>query len=177
MAISPVELRHERPALRLLGYSRTDVDHLIGEATEAYEAVWRERADLDDRVHYLEQKLSSVSETEEALRNALVTAEKVADERRAQAARDAELVVREAEVRAREILHTAYAERERVRQETENMRGHEAEFRLRLRSLLGTTLQSVRDHEELLLEEAPAPAALPETVSQDTQISNEAQPS
>jgi cell division initiation protein len=155
MAISPVELRHERPALRLIGYSRADVDQLIGDATEAYEAVWRERADLDDRVHFLEQKLEGVSETEEALRNALITAEKVADERRAQASRDAELCVREAEVRAREILHSAYAEREKVRHETERLRGEEAEFRLRLRSLLGTTLQSVRDHEELLIE-APA---------------------
>lgn len=158
MAISPVELRHERPAVRLIGYSRADVDQLIGDATDAYETVWRERADLDDRVHYLEQKLSSVAETEEALRNALITAEKVADERRAQASRDAELVVREAEVRAREILHGAYAERERIRQETAQLRGEEAEFRLRLRSLLGTTLQIVRDHEEDLVH-APVPVA------------------
>ena len=41
------------------------------------------------------------------------------DELRAQAGRDAELIVREAEARAREIIHKAYAEREQVRREVE----------------------------------------------------------
>lgn len=174
MAISPVELKHERPPLRLLGYSRTEVDNLIGEASEAYETVWRERADLDDRVHELEQKLSSVAETEDALRDALVSAEKVADDRRSLANREAEAIVREAEVRSREILHGAYAEREKVRQETERLRAEESEFRLRLRALIGTTLQCVRDYEEGLAEpEAPAadvPAEVASTVGEDTQI-------
>jgi cell division initiation protein len=169
MAISPVELKHERPPLRLLGYSRSEVDHLIGEATEAYETVWRERADLDDRVHELEQKLNTVHETEDALRDALVSAEKIGDERRSAASREAETIVRESEVRAREILHGAYAEREKVRVETERLRAEEAEFRLRLRALIGTTLQCVRDHEESIAVHAdPAQELAP--VAEDTQI-------
>ena len=151
MALSPVELRHEKPGRRILfGYRRADVDTLLDEATNAYEAVWRERADLDDQVHSLEQELDRHRETEQAMREALITAEKAADERRAQAARDAELTVREAEGKAREILHGAYAERERVRQETDRLRSEEADFRMRLRALLGATLQTLRDHEERL---------------------------
>src|SRR5437764_3972997 len=110
MALSPVDLRHERPSLWLFGYRRGEVDELLGDATTAFEEVWRERADLDDRVHALETELSRHREAEEAMRDALVTAERAADERRTQAARDAELIVREAEAKAREILHGAYAE-------------------------------------------------------------------
>ena len=134
----------------IFGYRRSDVDSLLDEATSAYESVWRERADLDDRVHALEQELDRHRETEAAMREALVSAEKAADERRSQAAREAELTVREAETRAREIPHGAYAERERVRQETDRLRHDEAEFRMRLRALLGATLQTLRDHEERL---------------------------
>lgn len=162
MALSPIELRHERPGRILFGYRKGDVDHLLHEATNAYEAVWRERADLDDRVHNLEQELASHRETENAMREALVSAEKAADERRVQAARDAELTVREADAKAREILHGAYAERERVRRESERLRADEAEFRARLRAVVGSTLQLLRDHEERL--HGPDQA-----VSQDTQ--------
>ena len=158
MAISPVELRHERPAVRLIGYSRADVDQLIVDATDAYETVWRERADLDDRVHELEQKLSSVAETEEAIRNALVTAEQVADERRAQRIPRRRAGGPRGRGRAREIVHGAYAERERIRREMARLPAEEAEFRLRLRSLLGAILQTVRDHEEDL-GHAPVPVA------------------
>jgi cell division initiation protein len=150
MALSPIELRHERPGRNLFGYRRGDVDHLLDEATTAYEAVWRERADLDDRVHNLEQERARHRETEHAMREALVSAEKAADERRAQSARDADLTVREADAKAREILHGAYAERERVRRQTERLRSDEAEFRARLRAVLGSTLQLLRDHEERL---------------------------
>jgi cell division initiation protein len=164
MAISPVELRHERPPLRLLGYKRSEVEQILGEATEAFESVWRERADLDDRVHALETELERRRETEDSIRDALVSAEKAADERRAAAGREAEQVVRDATLKAREIVSEAYAERERVRREVARLKGEEAEFRLRLRSLLGATLQGLRDHEEQLVaarvDERDAPTEL-----------------
>ncbi|HYX87700.1 MAG TPA: DivIVA domain-containing protein [Gaiellales bacterium] len=158
MTLSPVELRHERPKRRPFGYRRADVDHLLESATGAYEVVWRERAELDDRVHELETQLAQHRETEAAMRSALVTAERAADEQRATAARQAELIVREAEAKARDIVHAAYAERERVRRQTSRMLAEEAEFRLRLRALLGATLEAVRDHEQRLTEAVDRPA-------------------
>jgi cell division initiation protein len=159
MTLSPAELRHERPGRGLFGYRRTDVDRLLVEATVAYENVWRERADLTDQVHELQQELLRHREGEHAMRNALVTAERAADEMRASATRQAELIVREAEAKSRDLVHEAYAERERVRRETSRLQAEEAEFRLRLRSLLGAVLEAVRDHEERLagsLEAHPA---------------------
>ena len=135
--MSPAELRHERPGRGLIGYRRADVDRLLVEATVAYETVWRERAELHDHVHELEQELSRHREGEQAMRNALVTAERAADEMRASASRQAELIVREAEAKSRDLVHEAYAERERVRREMARLQAEEAEFRLRLRSLLG----------------------------------------
>ena len=152
MGLSPVELRPERPRRRTFGYRRSDVDTLLESATEAYEVVWRERADLDDRVHELESELARHRETEEAMRSALVSAERAADELRAAASRQAELIIRDAEAKARDLVHGAYAERERVRRETSRILTEEAEFRLRLRALLGATLEAVRDHEQRLAD-------------------------
>jgi cell division initiation protein len=160
MTMSPAELRHERPGRGLLGYRRTDVDRLLVEATVAYESVWRERADLQDTVHELQQEVSRHREGEQAMRNALITAERAADEMRASASRQAELIVREAEAKSRDLVHEAYAERERVRREGSKMQAEEAEFRLRLRALLGAILEAVRDHEQRLAgsEAARSPA-------------------
>lgn len=160
MTMSPAELRHERPGRGLLGYRRTEVDRLLVEATVAYETVWRERADLQDLVHELQQEVTRHREGEQAMRNALVTAERAADEMRASASRQAELIVREAEAKSRDLVHEAYAERERVRREGSRMQAEEAEFRLRLRALLGAILEAVRDHEQRLAgSEATRPPA------------------
>lgn len=120
------------------------------EATSAYENVWRDRANLEDKVHELETTLGQLRDTEHAMREALVSAQRTADELRAQASRDAELIVREAEGRAREMIHKSYAEREQVRRQIERLRAEEAQFRARLRGLLGSTLEAVRDHEETI---------------------------
>ena len=159
MSLSPAELRHQRPKRTFIGYRVSEVDEIMTHATSAFETVWRDRADLEDRVHELEVSLGELRDTESAMRDALVTAQRTADDVRAQANRDAELIVREAEARAREIIHKTYAEREQVRREIERLRADESQFRTRLRSLLGSTLQSVRDHEALLAEPAAEPAA------------------
>jgi cell division initiation protein len=150
MTLSPAELRHERPGRGLIGYRRSEVDRLLTDATAAYETVWRERADLNDQVHELQQELERHRAGEQAMRNALVTAERTADEMRTSASRQAELIVREAEAKSRDLVHEAYSERERVRRETSRLQAEEAEFRLRLRALLGAILEAVRDHEQRL---------------------------
>ena len=126
-------------------------------ATEAYEAVWRDRANLEDRVHELETKLGELRGTEAAMRDALLTAQRAADDMRSSAGQQAELAVREAEAKAREIVNKAYAERSRVQRDVERLRAEEQRFRARLRSLLGSTLQTVRDHEELLVTAGDPP--------------------
>jgi cell division initiation protein len=147
MTMSPVELEHERPGRALLGYRRGDVEALIEGARAGYEAVWRERADLEERLHTSQSELGRLRDVEAALRDALVTAERAAEERRAQAGREAELIVREAERRAREIVHESYAERERVRRDIERLSEHERAFRARLRGLAGEALTSLEEHE------------------------------
>jgi cell division initiation protein len=105
MSLSPAELRHQRPKRTFIGYRVSEVDEIMTHATSAFETVWRDRADLEDRVHELETSLGELRDTEHAMRDALVTAQRTADELRASAGRDAELIVREAEARAREIIH------------------------------------------------------------------------
>jgi cell division initiation protein len=157
MSLSPVELKHQRPSRRLIGYRRAEVDEIMVHATEAYEAVWRDRANLEDHVHELETRLGELEGTEHAMRDALLTAQRAADDMKAASGQQAELVVREAEAKSREIVNMAYAERAKVHRDVERLRAEEQRFRARLRSLLGSTLQTVRDHEELLVAAGDSP--------------------
>src|SRR4051812_9119256 len=157
MTLSPAELRHERPGRGLLGYRRADVDRLLVEATVAYENVWRERAGLTDQGHQPQQELIRHREGEHAMRNALVTAERAADEMRASATRQAELIVRGAEAKSRDLVHEAYAERERVRRETARLQAEEAGVRLRPRAPLRALLHALRGHQERPPRSPPGP--------------------
>jgi cell division initiation protein len=147
MSISPAEVRHVRLGRRLLGYRRRDVDAALDRVAEAFAEVWRGRADVEERCHELGVELARHREIEEVLRRTLVSAERSADVMRADARRECDRIVREAEQRAREIVGEAHHERERISQDLARLEEREREFRARFRSLLHTSAALVDEHE------------------------------
>ena len=135
MPLTPVEIRHiqlRRAWLR--GYRRQPVDQLFEEIADSFEDVWRERADLADKVEQLELDLVRHKELEGLLRTTLVSAESAAQQLREQARKEAETIVSEAHSEARAISRRASAEKERL----------DGELR-RIKSLLRSALDSLDD--------------------------------
>jgi cell division initiation protein len=141
MSLAPVEIRHVKLPRALAGYRRRTVDNLLEEIRSSYEEVWRERADARDEIDRLEAELARYKEVEALLRNALVSAERSADEMRAQAHREADVIVDEARVKAREVASGAEVERERVRAEIRRLQALEADVRAELRAFLAAALE------------------------------------
>jgi cell division initiation protein len=141
MALTPVEIRHVRLKRRLLGYDRKETDELLELIAASFEDVWRERADLRDALEDLEGELTRQKEIETALRNTLLSAERMADDIRSQARREAEVVVAEARAQARDIVGSAHTERERIKAEIRRLRGAETDLRAEYRAFLRAALE------------------------------------
>jgi cell division initiation protein len=114
MTITPVELHHISLRRGLLGYRRGPVDDLIEEIERSFEATWRERAEYADRIEQLQAELARHRDIEALLRTTLVSAEKSVHELKAQAKKEADLVLEEAHAEARALTREALAERERL---------------------------------------------------------------
>jgi cell division initiation protein len=98
------------------------VDHAIDEIATSFEEVWRERAELCERVHALEGEVARHVELETLLRSTLVSAERAAQDMREQARRESDLIVQEASAEGRRLLRDAIAEKERLLAETRRIR-------------------------------------------------------
>jgi cell division initiation protein len=123
MALTPVEIRHlSPPRAAFRGYKAAATDRLLEEIAVSFEDVWRERADLADKVEHLEADLGRFRELENLLRTTLVSAEQAAAQMRAQARREAGLILGEAHADARKVQRDALAENERLQQESRRMR-------------------------------------------------------
>jgi cell division initiation protein len=133
MSLTPVEIRHVRLG-RGLGYKREAVDRLLSDVVESFEAVWRGRADLADRVEALDHDLARYREMETVLRSTLVSAESAAADMRERARREAQVVLDEARSEARSIAREAEREHASLLQEAR-----------RIRALLGAALSTVTD--------------------------------
>src|SRR6185503_7512282 len=115
MTLTPVEIRHLKPAKSIVGgYQRTAVDALLDEIVASFEDVWRERADLADKVEQLENDLIRYREIEGLLRTTLVSAEKAAVTLKEQARKEADLIIEEARSEARSITRHARSDHDRL---------------------------------------------------------------
>ena len=103
MAITPVEIRHIQLSKGFRGYRAAAVERLLADIAEDFEEVWRQRADLADKVEQLENDLQRHRELEGLLRSTLVSAERSAQELKDQARRDADSIVAEAHGEARAV--------------------------------------------------------------------------
>ncbi len=122
MGLAPVEIRHIKLQRGFIGYKRGPTDELLRDVADSFEDVWRERADLADRIEQLEADLVRYRELESLLRTTLVSAERASADLKEQARKEADLVLSEAHAEARSVLRQAAAENERLRVESTRMR-------------------------------------------------------
>ena len=148
MSLTPVEIRHIRLGRGLFGYRRAPADRVLEEIASSFEEVWRDRADLADKVEQLESDLERFRELETLLRTTLVSAERTAAELKTQAMREAELIVDEARAEARSIVRQAAADNERLEADS-----------ARIRALLRAALATIDPSDEDEDDEATQPEA------------------
>jgi cell division initiation protein len=137
MQLTPVEVRHLELRRGLFGYRRSTVDRAIEEVADSFEGVWRERAELTERIHTLEGEVARHVELETLLRSTLVSAERAAQDMKEQARREADVVVQEASAEARALIRDAIAEKDRLLTESR-----------RIRTMLRAALEVTSDEDE-----------------------------
>jgi cell division initiation protein len=125
MPLTPVEIRHvELKRAWLRGYRRRPIEHLLEEIADSFEGVWRERADLSDRLEEVEAEAAKHRELEALLRSTLVSAERAAQDVKEQARRESDLIVQEAHAESRRVTREAAAEKRRLEEDIVKIRSH-----------------------------------------------------
>jgi len=162
MSMTPVEVRHQHLRRGLLGFKRRQVNELLDHIADSFELVWRERAELTDRVEQLDADLAKHVELEGLLRSTLISAERAAQEQRERARREADTIIGEAHSEARVVTREARAETERLTSESRRITAL-------LRSAL-TLVEETSDHEA-------KPAVETQQDLEDTQVAPPPSPS
>jgi cell division initiation protein len=153
MALTPVEIRHIRLRKALFGYQTKQTDDLLADIVNSFEDVWRDRADLADKIEQLGTELVRYRELEQLLRTTLISAERASQQMTDQTRRETESVLSEARAEAREILREAMAERERLNAEINRIR---AQLAAVLSTIGGETSEQEPSSKESTLETPPA---------------------
>lgn len=140
MRITPLDLSRKEFSLSFRGYNRQEVDEFLSALSSDYEALYRENASLKEELSSLSQKLEEYRNMEENLRNSLLLAQKIADEIRDNAQKEAELIKSQARLDAEKAT-------EEVEKKLGEMRTIYNRLKAELRALL-ISFQEMLDHNE-----------------------------
>ena len=165
--ITPIDIQHKTFKKALQGYDRAEVDQFLDEVIETLEDDAQQRAALEAEVADLKDRISHFKAMEESLQNTLVLAQRTADEVKASAHKEADLIKEQARISAqREIASFTDAAQE-ARREHQRLNEAAEKARGELRSLLMT-------HMALLERITPQPngelVATPEISSDTTRV-------
>jgi len=115
MRITPTDIREQQFSKRLRGCDTEEVAAFLEDVAEDYEAVVKENALLREELASMEDRARNLTEHERTLQETLVTAHRLTEDMKASSKREAQLVLREAELAAEKVMEEARAEEARIR--------------------------------------------------------------
>lgn len=179
MKLTPLDIRHKDFKRGMRGYVDTEVDTFLDEIADEFERLFKENIELSERCEGLQEKIDHYRSLEDTLQKTLVSAQRSAEELKMNAQKEAQLILHEAELKARQMVNESYADKQGIEKQIVVMRSSEEDFRFKFRSLLEGYLKQLgsidqaaekdggfaRQAEEikrtLAAEQAPAPVARP----------------
>lgn len=144
MHLTPLDIQNHHFAQRLRGLDAEEVRAFHRMVAEDFETLIRESERLRERIRELEARVEEMGSREELLRHTLVTAQEVSEDLRRTAAKEAEVILAEAEVRAEKVLDAAHRRVAKLAEDIREMRT--------LRTRLGASLRSAIETHLALLE-------------------------
>ena len=160
ISITPLDMRQARFSSALRGFDKDDVTTFLQEAAEGFDHALRENERLRIEIVRLETSLNHFRELEDSLKATLMNAQKVAEDMRDSAQKEADRIVREAEGRVELMMQKAQAKTEDIEREIDGLRikRHEAETNIEATiAVLHNTLEFIRDQARREREDRVAP--------------------
>ncbi len=119
--LTAVDVRRYEFGTTMRGYDRARVDQFRAQVADELERLARANQDLDEKARAFHEQLRAFRERDRALNEALISAQELRAEVKEQAAREKELLVKEAAAEAQWIVESARSEAMSLRTEIEGL--------------------------------------------------------
>lgn len=153
--IKPIDLERTQFNTTLKGYDKTQVDDVVRQAAHEIETLLMEIKSCRERCGGMDKEIQLFRSQESLLKEALVLAQKAADDTRANARREADQIVSQARQDASHLHAEGHLKLNEITWEIERLQGIKRSFESGLRSLVGSHLSLLEERSRL---DQPPPA-------------------
>lgn len=145
MKLTPLDIHHQEFRRSIRGYDDKEVDDFLDTVADEFERLFKENIDLSERIEAANEKVRSYQQLETTLHNTLVSAQRSAEEIVATAREEAAGILRDADLKAKEVIHDALTQKQRMTGELVRIKEAEEQFRARFARMLEEYQASIRE--------------------------------
>lgn len=139
MKISPLDIQQQQFKGKMLGgLDPDDVDSFLQAVAGEMEGLLRETTDLKELTSRQARELAELGQQEKELRETMLAAQRITDEMKSNAQKEAELIVAEAQLQARRLLDEAERKVAELQAGVADIRRQRIQFETELKALLET---------------------------------------
>lgn len=148
--LTPLDVKKKKGDFRraVRGYDPAAVDDFLDTVYARMEELVREKLTLGARLESMTESIGNYRERERAMNEALVSAQQLREEMREQAAREADLVLREARAEAERIVGEARRQATAAAEALRRIQGQRVRFLRLFRTLVERQLQEIEAEED-----------------------------
>ncbi len=153
MKITPLDIESHAFRTKLRGFDPQEVQSFLRLVSEEYEKLFAENLKLQEDLAAMEKLLEEHRGRETTLRETLVTAQKVAEDVKKQAKREAKLLLKGAELQADELVQGAQTRAAELDGSLGGLRMEHQGYLKKLRAMLEHHMQLLELHEEKVTQD------------------------
>ena len=163
MSLTPMDIHNKEFAVKMRGYDQDEVNDYLDQVIKEIEKITREKKELEKTLNFSEEKLTHYDNLQDSLNRSILVAQEAADRLKENTAKEAEVILREAENNADQLLRDAVEKARRIETETEELRQQSLVFRQRLQIMVESQLEMIKnsDWDDVLKAQKTEKVAIP----------------
>lgn len=162
--LTPMDIHNKEFKRGFRGYSEEDVDAFMNNIAGDYEKVYREYCELKERCDSLQDKLTQYEKMEATMNSTLMLAQQTAENVKASAKKEADLVLQEAEAKKKQMVEETTRSLQETQQAVDKMKTQVSAFQAKMRVILTSQLRLLDD---MAIDTEAADAAASEAVPEE----------
>ncbi len=155
MRITPLDIQQKQFPVKFRGFDEEEVDSFLELVREEMEELLRENASLREEVKKNEKQLKEYKNIETTIRDTLIATQQMVEDYKNNAQKTAELLRKEAELKADTILKEAQEKVVKIHEDIADLKGVRMHFKEEVRRLIESHLRMM-DFDKEREEESPS---------------------
>lgn len=154
MRITPLDIQQKQFPMRLRGFDVDEVYSFLELVREELEELLRENASLKEQINRADNQLQEYKNMEVTLRETLMTAQQMVEDYKTNARKEAELILKEAELKADNMIKEAQEKVVKIHEDIVDLKGIRRHFKEEIKRLIDSHLKMLEFDKEREGEES-----------------------